>query len=118
MACRSVEDVGPEEPDVALLRVLVTERMNTEEAVDVLAGCVEDSVARRDLSRLCEAATVYFSHLMRDGQFERVESECRRLLFEATRSGDEYAAGLLLLWLPRRARGRLGACGGTWKGRC
>ncbi|WP_459183598.1 LuxR C-terminal-related transcriptional regulator [Streptomyces sp.] len=109
LACRTADDPGPQEPDVALLGVLVAERMKTEEAVDILAGCVEGSVARRDLLRLCESATAYFAYLMRDGQFERVQSECRPLLFEATRSGDEYAAGLLLLW--RAAAGASEAAG-------
>ncbi|MFI6055869.1 LuxR C-terminal-related transcriptional regulator [Streptomyces violascens] len=99
----------PPDPDLALLDVLVVERPQTEESADAVAACVKTDIARKDLVRLCESATEYFAYLVRNREFVRVESECRVLLFEATRSGDDYAAGLFLLWRAAAAAG--GAAG-------
>ncbi|MGY5011930.1 LuxR C-terminal-related transcriptional regulator [Streptomyces sp. 900105755] len=94
------------DPDLPLLGVLVAECSTTEEAADAMLVCVKEDADRQDLVRLCESATAYFSHLVQSRDFARLEAECRALLFESTRSGDDYASGLFLLW-------RAAAAGGT-----
>jgi DNA-binding CsgD family transcriptional regulator len=92
-------------PEAALLSVMVAEEIKPEEALDTLAGCVAEAVADRSLCRLTESATLYFAHLMLARQYERIESECRPPLFEATRDGDDFVSGLLL-WRSAAASAR------------
>lgn len=101
---------------LALLGVLAAEQPRPDEAVATLAECVRRSVANRDLVRLPEAAAAYFAYLMRGGEFERVESQCRPLLFEATRHGDDFTSGLLLLWCAAAGAASGGGEGGGLRG--
>lgn len=98
---------APGATSLALLGVLVAEAPAYDEAVGVLAECVRRGVADRDLALLADAAAACFAHLMRGGEHERVEAQCRRLLYDATCQGDDYTAGLLLLW--RATAGAAGA---------
>ncbi|HEU5266989.1 MAG TPA: LuxR C-terminal-related transcriptional regulator [Jatrophihabitans sp.] len=85
------------DPDIALLRVLVCDQPD-DEATTTLADCVATYRQNRDMARLSEASAEYFALLMRAHRFEQAEADCRFVLAEATRNGDAYAAGTVLLW--------------------
>ncbi|MFI6451756.1 LuxR C-terminal-related transcriptional regulator [Streptosporangium amethystogenes] len=85
---------APAEPEIALLGSLVC---GSHEA-ETLAECVRIDRERGDPARLSESVTEYVACLMRMRLFKRADAECHVALFEAMRSGDEYAAGSLLLW--------------------
>lgn len=85
------------DPDIEFLRVLVCDQPD-EEATTTLAECVATYRANRDMARLSEASNEYFALLMRAHRFEQAEADCRFVLAEATRNGDAYAAGTVLLW--------------------
>ncbi|WP_406299706.1 LuxR C-terminal-related transcriptional regulator [Embleya sp. NBC_00888] len=99
------------DPDLTLLDILVAEDPRTTEGTEAASACFDADRARKDLGRLCESAPEYFGRLIRDQDFARVEARCRAALFEATRCGDDYAAGLLLLWRAAAAAGTKGAGG-------
>lgn len=85
------------DPDIAFLRVLVCDQSGTD-AMDTLADCVATYRDNRDMARLGEAGAEYFALLMRAHRYEQAETDCRFVLAEATRNGDAYAAGTVLLW--------------------
>ncbi|WP_225850429.1 LuxR C-terminal-related transcriptional regulator [Streptomyces sp. HPF1205] len=86
------------DPGSALLGVLVAERQETADALTVLARCVRADAEAGDMTRLPQSASAWFACLLRAGEPERVRSESRSLLYEAIRGGDDYTAGVLLLW--------------------
>jgi DNA-binding CsgD family transcriptional regulator len=85
------------EPDIAFLHVLVADQPD-DDTVTTLGDCVTTFRETRDMARLCEASEEYFALLLRTHRFAQAEADCRFVLAEATRNGDAYAAGTVLLW--------------------
>lgn len=107
LASTYLDQMEDERPDTSaqpcagcgvLLRLRTSDRVASSGEMTALSRCIADHRAGREIVSLTETVSEYLPRLLRAGEFERAEAECRAVLSEATRSGDDQLAGLVLFW--------------------
>lgn len=92
------EGSGSGEGGDVVPRMVTSDREATAADMAALERCMQGHRATRDMAALTEVAGEYLPRLMRARELEQAEVACRQVLSDASRSGDDYLAGLILLW--------------------